>query len=130
MSETVPGPESAGGQQPTNEPRGGQTSAEAAGSIRDRLRGPADISEANSGGDSRGSDVTDASFQQTDSRAELAAHGRDDRQHASPQAPVPHAIQEPRREDLSEAEARRAERIVASLFLLSFLGVVGFVVTY
>jgi ubiquinol-cytochrome c reductase iron-sulfur subunit len=122
--------ESTGGQQPTNEPRGGQTSAEAAGSIRDRLRSPAPISEANSGGDSRGSDVTDASFQQTDSRAELAAHGRDERQHSSPSAPVPHAIQEPRKTDLSEAAARSAERKVAALFLLSVVGVVGFVVTY
>ena len=99
-------------------------------SIRDRLRSPADVGDANSGGDSRGSDVTEASFQQTDSRAELAAHGRDERQHGTPHAPVAHAIQEPRKQDLSEAEARAAERKVAALFLLSFLGVIGFVVTY
>src|SRR3954467_3905288 len=120
MTETVPGPESAGGQQPPTEPRGGQPSAEAAGSIRDRLRAPADISEANSGGDSRGSDVTDASFQQTDSRAELAAHGRDERQHASAEPPVGHIHA---RHELSEDEARSAERKVAGLFLLSVLGV-------
>jgi ubiquinol-cytochrome c reductase iron-sulfur subunit len=121
--------ETTGGQQPTNEPRGGMTSAEAAGSIRDRLRSPAPRDEANSGGDSRGSDVTDASFQQTDSRAELAAHGRDEGQHTT-SAPVPHAIQEPRKEDLSEREARAAERKVAALFLLAVLAVIGFVVTY
>jgi ubiquinol-cytochrome c reductase iron-sulfur subunit len=121
--------ETTGGQQPTNEPRGGKTSAEAAGSIRDRLRAPAPSGQANSGGDSRGSDVTDASFQQTDSRAELAARGGDEEQHTS-SAPVAHAIQEPRKQDLSEAEARAAERKVAALFLLAVLGVVGFVVTY
>ncbi|MCU1591156.1 MAG: Rieske (2Fe-2S) iron-sulfur domain protein [Frankiales bacterium] len=99
-------------------------------SIRDRLRAPADTGAANSGGDSRGSDVTDASFQQTDSRAELASHGRDERQHSAPSAPVAHAIQEPRKADLSEAEARSAERKVAALFVLSFLGVIGFVVTF
>ena len=128
MTDTVPGTESAGGQQPTNEPRGGRTSADAAGSIRDRLRSPDD--SRTDGGDTRASGITDAGFQQTDSRAELAAHGRDERQHATPQAPVPHAIQEPRRADLSEEEARAAERKVAALFLLSFLGVIAFVVTY
>jgi ubiquinol-cytochrome c reductase iron-sulfur subunit len=124
MSETT------GGQQPTSEPRGGMTSAEAAGSIRDRLKSPAPNSEASSGGSERGSDVTDASFQQTDSRAELAAHGRDERQHGSASAPVAHAIQEPRKEDLSEAEARAAERKVAALFLLSFVGVIGFIAVF
>jgi len=99
-------------------------------SIRDRLKSPADTGDANAGGDSRGSDVTDASFQQTDSRAELAAHGRDERQHGSASAPVPHAASHLRHEDLSEAAARAAERKVAALFLLSVLGVVGFVVTY
>jgi len=94
-------------------------------SIRDRLRAP--DSSRPDGGDTRGSGVTDASFQQTDSRAELAAHG-DERQHA-PHAPVAHAIQEPRME-LSEEEARAAERKVAALFVLSFLGVIAFVITY
>src|SRR4051812_36379350 len=120
-------PTKSGGQQPTNEPRGGQTSYDAAGSIRDRLRAPVDSSEANAGGDSRGSDVTDASFQQTDSRAELVAHGRDERQHAAPSAPEGHIHG---KHDMSEAEARAAERKVAGLFLLSVLGVIGFVVTY
>ena len=55
-------------------------------SIRDRLRAPADIDEANSGGDSRGSDVTEASFQQTDSAAVLAASPRDEGQHGTPRA--------------------------------------------
>jgi len=99
-------------------------------SIRDRLKSPADTGAANSGGDSRGSDVTDASFQQTDSRAELAAHGHDERQHASASSPVPHVGGHIRHEDLSEEAARAAERKVAALFLLSVLGVVGFVVTY
>ncbi|MDT7570231.1 MAG: ubiquinol-cytochrome c reductase iron-sulfur subunit, partial [Actinomycetota bacterium] len=61
---------------------------------------------------------------------ELAAHGRDARQHATPQPPVPHVIQQPWPEHVSEAAARAAERKVAALFLLSFLGVVGFVITY
>ena len=122
--------ESTGGQTPTNEPRGGMTSAEAAGSIRDRLRSPVDTSEAGNGDDSRGSDITEAAFRQTDSRAELAAHGRDERQHDSASGPVAHAIQEPRKQDLSEAEERSAERKVAALFLLSFVGVIAFVITY
>jgi ubiquinol-cytochrome c reductase iron-sulfur subunit len=121
--------ESTGGQQPTNEPRGGETSAEAAGSIRDRLRAPADSSEANSGGDSRGSDITDASFQQTDSAVALATHGRDEGQHGAMHAP-PVVHGHARHEELSEREARRAERLVASLFLLSVVGVVGFVATF
>jgi ubiquinol-cytochrome c reductase iron-sulfur subunit len=122
MSETT------GGQTPTNEPRGGMTSAEAAGSIRDRLRAPDDT--RSDGTDTRSSGITDAGFQQTDSRADLAAHGRDERQHHTASAPVAHAIQEPRKEDLSEAEARAAERKVAALFVLSFLAVIGFVITY
>lgn len=98
-------------------------------SIRDRLRAPADTSEANSGGDSRGSDVTDASFQQTDSKADLAAHGRDEHQHSSPQAPIAH-VAHARHAPLSEEAARSAERKVAALFMLSVVGVIGFVVTF
>jgi ubiquinol-cytochrome c reductase iron-sulfur subunit len=121
--------ENTGGQQPTNEPRGGQTSAEAAGSIRDRLRAPAELGEQNAGGDSRGSDVTDASFQQTDSAAVLAASGRDEGQHGTPHVTAGHAGYQ-RHEELSEREARRAERKVAALFLLSVVGVIGFVITF
>jgi ubiquinol-cytochrome c reductase iron-sulfur subunit len=98
-------------------------------SIRDRLRAPADTGEANSGGDSRGSDVTEASFQQTDSAAVLAASGRDEGQHGTPHVPVGQAGH-PRHEELSEREARRAERRVAALFMLSVVGVVGFVLTF
>jgi ubiquinol-cytochrome c reductase iron-sulfur subunit len=98
-------------------------------SIRDRLRAPADTGEANSGGDSRGSDVSEADFQQTDSAAVLVAKGRDEGQHAAPH----HAVGEAgyaRHEELSEREARRAERKVSALFLLSVVGVIGFVVTF
>jgi ubiquinol-cytochrome c reductase iron-sulfur subunit len=98
-------------------------------SIRDRLRAPADTSEANSGGDSRGSDVTEDDFQQTDSAAQLAASGRDEGQHARPHVAIGQAGY-PRHEELSEREARRAERKVAALFMLSVVGVVGFVVTF
>jgi ubiquinol-cytochrome c reductase iron-sulfur subunit len=103
------------------------TSADAAGSIRDRLKAPQPSEAANSGGDSRGSDVTDASFQQTDSEALREAHGRSDRQesrHAGVElvdvGPVP----------LTPHEAKVAERKVAALFLLSALSVVGFCVWY
>ena len=98
-------------------------------SIRDRLRAPADPTEANSGGDSRGSDVTEASFQQTDSAAVLAASDRDEGQHGTPHVSAGHAGYQ-RHEELSEREARRAERKVASLFMLSVVGVIGFVVTF
>jgi ubiquinol-cytochrome c reductase iron-sulfur subunit len=103
----------------------GPPPASDASSIRDRLRAPADSSHANSGGDSRGSDVTEASFQQTDSRAELA-HGH---QQATPQAGEGHTGHM-RHEELSEAAARSAERKIAALFMLSFFGVIAFVVTY
>jgi ubiquinol-cytochrome c reductase iron-sulfur subunit len=99
------------------------------GSIRDRLRAPAELGEQNTGGDSRGSDVTEADFQQTDSAAVLAASGRDEGQHGTPHVPVGHAGYQ-RHEELTEREARRAERKVASLFMLSVVGVVGFVVTF
>jgi len=97
-------------------------------SIRDRLRSPDD--SRTDGSPSGGPDVTDASFQQTDSRADLASHGHDERQQGTPHTPVPHVSQETRREDLDEAAARSAERKVAAMFLLSFLAVIGFVVTY
>src|SRR3954451_23803325 len=99
MTETVLGPESAGGQQPTNEPRGGQTSAEAAGSIRDRLGAPADNDEANSGGGSRGADGAVSSVQQPDGAAVLAASGRDEGQHGTPHVAVGEAGY-PRHEEL------------------------------
>ena len=122
--------ESTGGQTPTSTPRGGQTSAEAAGSIRDRLRSPAGSGEQNSGGDGRRSDLSGADFQQTDSAAVLAAHGRDERQLHGDTTPEPRILQEPRTTDLDPAAARAAERKVAALFLSSVVGVIGFVVTY
>ena len=94
-------------------------------SIRDRLKAPADNDEANSGGDSRGSDVTEDAFQNTDSRADLAARGRDDSQTAAPSAPA--APYELRHADLDAAAERSAERKVAFLFLLSVVGTVGFI---
>ena len=63
---------------PPDSPQG--TSADAGGSIRDRLKSPAPSEAANSGGDSRESGVTDDAFQQTDSAAALAARGRSDQQ--------------------------------------------------
>jgi ubiquinol-cytochrome c reductase iron-sulfur subunit len=98
-------------------------------SIRDRLRAPAELGEQNSGGDSRGSDVTEASFQQTDSAAVLEASDRDEVQHGATHVTPGHAGYQ-RHEELSEQEARRAERKVAALFMLSTLGVAGFCVTY
>ncbi len=122
-----PALQSTGGQTPTSEPRGGETSYDAAGSVRDRLRSPGPQS---SGGDTRSSSVTADDFQQTDSRADLNAGGRDDRQIAGSHAPEPVEIQEPRAEDLDPAAARAAERLVSALFLLSFVGVIGFLATY
>ncbi|MCW2666168.1 MAG: Rieske (2Fe-2S) iron-sulfur domain protein [Frankiales bacterium] len=120
----TPGTGDTGGQQPTSEPRGGQTSAEAAGSIRDRLRSPGPQS---SGGDTRGSELTGADFQNTDSRQQLRDSGRDEGQHSEHHAPEPAELDQPRgNEPLDPAQARRSERKVASLFLLSVLGVVGF----
>ncbi|MCA1710861.1 MAG: Rieske (2Fe-2S) protein [Actinobacteria bacterium] len=118
---------STGGQTPTNEPRGGQTSAEAAGSIRDRLRSPDDANA--DGTNQRGSDVTEASFANTDSAATLAANrGGDEGQRIS--AGTPAAAYELRAADLDAAAERSAERKVAAMFLLSFLSVVGFVIVF
>ena len=111
-----------GGQQPS--PPTDQTSAEAAGSIRDRLAArPSD--EANSGGDSRISDVNENAFQQTYSVP------ADEQQRASSHPPeAVEALGGDTYRDLTPAESRSAERKVSALFLLSVLGVVGFVVTY
>ena len=108
-----------GGQQPS--PPTGQSSAEAVGSIRDRLR---------SQGDSRTSDVSEADFHQTDSRAALhgsATQGHTEAQLSGDQPPVGVL---PHHEELTEAEAKAAERKVAALFMLSLVGVVGFVATF
>lgn len=123
---------------PTGSPSTGspQTSAEAAGSIRDRLRAPVLSSGANAGGDARRSGVREAAFQQTDSRAELAVRGRSDKQessHAGVEAvdvPVDVPVAGHRAVDLDPAVAKAAERKIAGLFLLSVVGVVGFCIWY
>ncbi len=114
---------------PPESPKG--TSADASGSIRDRLKSPVPTEAANSGGDERDSGLTEAAFQQTDSAAALADRGRTDQQesHAAGVAYSPEMIH-PRKLDLTPAEEKAAERKVAGLFLLSFLAVIGFCVWY
>jgi ubiquinol-cytochrome c reductase iron-sulfur subunit len=110
---------------PPDAPEG--TSADAAGSIRDRLSSPEPDEAASSGGDSSRSELTDAGFQQTDSAARLDAHGRSERQRStSAGVEAVHVGPEP----LTPQEAKVAERKVAALFLLAVLSVVAFVVTY
>ena len=107
---------------PGEAPQG--TSADAAGSIRDRLKSPVDSS---GDGDTRGSDVSDGAFQQTDSTAVREAGGRSDQQEST------HAGTEPMEigpEPLTAQEAKVAERKVAALFLLAALSVLAFVVWY
>ena len=119
---TTPG--NTGGQQPS--PPTNQTSAEAAGSIRDRLAArPTD--EANSGGDNRVSGVTDSAFQQTDSRAQLHAQGGDEEQRSHSAGVEAVDLGQ---HDRTPEEERSAERKVSALFLLSLAGVLGFVATY
>ena len=98
------------------------------GSIRDRLTSPVPSDQASSGGDSRESDVSDSSFRNGDSQAELAAQGRDAQQYRSTSTPQPTPNE--RHPPLSDRDAKRAERIVASVFLLAVVGVIGFVVTF
>jgi ubiquinol-cytochrome c reductase iron-sulfur subunit len=117
-----------GGQQPSSTT--GQTSAQAGGSIRERLQAPVSNPDANSGGDSRRSDISSGDFQQTDSREQLRANGRDERQRSGGQTPEPVEVQEPRATDVSAKAAKAAERKVAALFLLSLVGVVGFILWY
>ncbi len=84
-------------------------------SIRDRLSSPED--------DGHHETLTTAGFEQTDSRS---AHGTSQSApsaHANPPGDGGHA-------PLDAAAAKRAERAVASLFLLSLVGVVGFVVCF
>jgi ubiquinol-cytochrome c reductase iron-sulfur subunit len=110
---------------PPDDPKG--TSADAAGSIRDRLKSPAPSSEASASGDTSRSGVSDASFQQTDSAGLREAHGRSAQQEST------HAGFEPMEvgpEPLTPREAKVAELKVAALFLLSALSVVAFCVWY
>jgi len=124
---TAAGASSTGGQTPTSESSGGVTSSQAAGSIRDRLRSPGAQS---SGGDTRGSDLSGDDFRQSDSTQQLYDNGRDERQLSQSSTPQEAEIQEPRVEDVDPAAARAAERLVSALFVLSFLGVIGFLLTY
>ena len=120
---TTPSQGDTGGQQPTNEPRGGETSAQAGGSVRDRLRNPGAQS---SGGDTRGSHLTGADFQNTDSRAQLHAEGRGEEQLSESRPPEPVELDQPRGMDIDPAYARRAERRVSALFLLAVVAVIAF----
>src|SRR3954470_13366743 len=97
-------------------------------SIRERLQAPVPNDQANTGGDSRGSDVTENGFQNTDSRADLAARGRDESQTAT--ATGPGAPYELRHAELDAAGERSAERKVAALFMLSVLGTFGFIAVF
>ncbi len=93
-------------------------------SIRDRLSSPAGHGEQNAGGDSRTNDVKASDFVQTDSRS---SHGESQTIPAPAVPPAP-AVDGHLRDD--PAWAKRAERKVASLFLLAVVGAVGFILTY
>jgi ubiquinol-cytochrome c reductase iron-sulfur subunit len=121
-------PSNTGGQQPS--PPTGQTSAEAAGSIRDRLASPRPTDQASGPGDTRTSDLDENGFQQTQSRSRLHGEGRGEGQYDSSKTPVAEEELAGRKHPRGPEDAKAAERKVAALFLLSFLGVVGFVVTY
>jgi ubiquinol-cytochrome c reductase iron-sulfur subunit len=111
----------------------GQTSAEAAGSIRDRLSSPRPSSEANSGGDDSRSSVSEQDFRNTDSAAALhsgATAGTGERQQAGGGPPRPSEDIGPHKAKLTPAEARSAERKVSALFVMSFLAVIAFVLWY
>ena len=93
-------------------------------SIRERLA-TRPTGEANSGGDSRVSDVNESSFQQTQSVP------RDEQQRASSHTPeAAEPLGGSTHRELTPAEAKSAERKVSALFLLSVVGVVGFIATY
>ncbi len=118
-----------GGQQPSR-PDEQETAAQAGGSIRDRLT-HADGGHGPAGsGDSRASGLHDSGFRNTDSQAELASHGRDQNQYHEDHAPEAAEDLAGRHYPLDEHDAKIAERKVSALFLLSLLGVIGFVVTF
>ena len=114
---------------PPDAPQG--TSADAAGSIRDRLKSPTASDQGESGGDSSRSGISDSSFQQTDSAGLRESHGRSERQESTQAGLEPRdELTQPRKTALDPHAAKVAERKVASLFLLSALSVVAFVVWY
>jgi ubiquinol-cytochrome c reductase iron-sulfur subunit len=121
-------PSNTGGQQPS--PPTTQTSAEAAGSIRDRLQSPRPNEQASGPGDSRGSGVDEGDFRQTHSRAALHARGRTEGQFDSSKTPQAEESLAGRKHPRSPQDAKVAERKVAALFLLSLFSVVGFVLTF
>jgi ubiquinol-cytochrome c reductase iron-sulfur subunit len=94
-------------------------------SIRDRLKAPAGHGEQAGEGDTARSDLTTNDFVQTDSRS---AHGQEHQTIAVSQ-PESHVGESPLLRD-DPIRAKRAEMQVSALFLLSVLGVIGFVVTY
>jgi ubiquinol-cytochrome c reductase iron-sulfur subunit len=110
-----------------NTPPTGETSADAAGSVRDRLRNPGAQS---SGGDTRFSEVSVSDFHQTDSRQDLHDLGHDEGQHLPTSSSVVPPSGPPIVHGLSERDAKRAEKRVAGLFLLSLIGTIGFVLVY
>jgi len=113
-----------GGQQPS--PPTDQTAQEASGSIRDRLKAPNARHE--SSGQSSG--VHEGAFQQTDSRATLAANGRGEEQYHVDRQPEGAEAVEGRHHPLDGHDAKVAERKVAALFLLALLAVIAFVVVF
>jgi len=123
-------PSNTGGQQPS--PPTTQTSAQAGGSIRDRLQSPRSNDQASGPGDTRTSDLREGSFQQTNSVADLHAGGRGESQYDSSKTPQVTAEEElaGRKHPKGPEDAKAAERKVSALFLLSFVGVVGFVLTF
>ena len=121
-------PPNTGGQQPS--PPTDQTSAEAAGSIRDRLASPRPTERASGPGDTRTSDLGENGFHQTDSRSALHDEGREEAQYDSDKRPVAAEALAGPKHPRSPEDAKAAERKVAALFLLSFLGVIGFIVTF
>ena len=121
-------PSNTGGQQPS--PPTDQTSAQAGGSIRDRLSSPRPNDQASGPGDTRGSGVDEGDFRQTDSRAQLHANGRGEAQYDSSKTPRAEESLAGRKHPMGPGDAKSAERKVAALFLLSLVGVIGFVLTY
>jgi ubiquinol-cytochrome c reductase iron-sulfur subunit len=94
-------------------------------SIRDRLSSPAGHGEQNGGGDSSTSDLTSSDFVQTDSRS---SHGGS-QTIASAHAALP---AEPSHSGVGSSgmSERGAELAVSGLFLLSLVGVVGFIACF